>query len=180
MLRIILDMDGVMADTYPLFVDHYEARFGRRPGRKELLGKKVYDIPGGADIRNAMHEPGFFAQPAVMPNAREVVRELYDNYEVFVVSTASEFRHAYLDKWEWLARHFPFIHFSRIVFCGDKRIVHGDYMIDDKGSNLAGFNGTGLLFDSPDNHYTEGYQRVHNWLEVRDYFRELTAQNPKV
>lgn len=171
MARIILDMDGVMADTYFKFVDRYAERFGRRPGREELLGKKAYQLPGAADLRDAMHEPGFFRDVPVMENAVEVVRELYAAHEVFVVSTASEFKHAYLDKWEWLHEHFPFISFQRIVFCGDKSIVHGDYMIDDKTSNLAGFNGTGLLFDAYDNHFAKGYHRVHDWAEVRDYFR---------
>lgn len=171
MARIIIDMDGVMADTYACFVDRYEQEFGRRPGREELLGKKAYDLPGAQHIRDAMYEPGFFALPTVLPDAVTVVEELYDEHEVFVVSTASEFKHAYLDKWEWLHEHFPFIHFERIVFCGTKSIVHGDYMIDDKTANLDGFNGMGLLFDSLDNHYHTGHHRVHNWREVREYFR---------
>ena len=169
--RIVIDMDGVMAHTYVCFIDLYEQRFGRRPEREELLGRKVYDLPGGAEIRRAMYEPGFFRTPAVMEGAVAAVRELYDNYEVFVVSTASEFKHAYLDKWEWLHEHFPFVSFKRIVFCGDKRIVHGDYMIDDKVRNLRGFNGKGLLFDALDNHYDEGFHRVHDWGEITEYFR---------
>lgn len=164
-------MDGVLADTYVKFIDRYEAVFGRRPTREELLGRKVYDLEGAADIRNAMYEEGFFRDIAVMPGAVEVMRELYDNYEVYIVSTASEFKHSYRDKWEWLEEHFPFISFQRIVFCGNKSIVHGDYMIDDKVSNLTGFNGEGLLFDAPDNHYATEYRRVHNWAEIRDYFR---------
>jgi 5'(3')-deoxyribonucleotidase len=173
MPRIIVDMDGVLADTYVKFIDRYEAAFGRRPTRKELLGRKVYDLEGAADIRNAMYEEGFFRDISVVPEAVEVMRELYDNHEVYIVSTAAEFKHSYKDKWEWLEEHFPFIHFNRIVFCGNKSIVHGDYMIDDKVSNLAGFNGKGLLFDALDNHYDTEYHRVHNWEEVRDYFRDL-------
>ncbi len=164
-------MDGVLADTYVKFIDRYEATFGRRPTREELLGRKVYDLEGAADIRNAMYEIGFFRDLAVMQEAVEVMRELYENYEVYIVSTAAEFKHSYKDKWEWLEEHFPFIHFSRIVFCGNKSIVHGDYMIDDKVSNLESFNGEGLLFDALDNHYNTDYHRVHNWVEIRDYFR---------
>ena len=171
MPRIIVDMDGVLADTYVKFIDRYETAFGRRPTREELLGRKVYDLEGGAEIRNAMHEEGFFRDLAVMPGAVEVMRELYEKYEVYIVSTASEFKYSYKDKWEWLEEHFPFISFRRIVFCGDKNIVHGDYMIDDKVSNLASFNGKGLLFDALDNHYDTEYQRVNNWAEIRDYFR---------
>jgi 5'(3')-deoxyribonucleotidase len=165
-------MDGVLADTYVKFIDRYEATFGRRPTREELLGRKAYDLEGAADIRNAMHEEGFFRDIGVIPGAVEVMQELYNKHEVYIVSTASEFKHSYRDKWEWLEEHFPFISFKRIVFCGDKSIVHGDYMIDDKVNNLAGFNGTGLLFDALDNHYDKQYHRINNWEEVRTYFRQ--------
>lgn len=165
-----------MADTYAKFVAAYEARMGRRPTAAELRGKKVYELADDvADLRQAMYEPGFFRDVAVMPDAQAVVRELYDNYEVYVVTTATEFKYSFLDKYEWLAEHFPFIHHRRIVFCGDKSIVHGDYMIDDKVSNLGGFNGQGLLFRSPHNYYETGYPRVDNWAEVRAFFREQRA-----
>jgi len=164
-------MDEVMADTYAKFVDAYEDRKGRRPSDEELQGKKVYELADDvADLRRAMYEPGFFRDVAVMPDAQEVVKELYEEYEVYIVTTATEFKYSFLDKYEWLAEHFPFIHHRRIVFCGNKSIVHGDFMIDDKVSNLKGFNGTGLLFRSPHNYHDRGYTRVENWAEVRDYF----------
>ncbi len=172
MARICIDMDGVLADTYQKFVDAYEREFGRELLRTELLGKKVYDLEGASHIRDLMYEPGFFRQNTVLPGAVAVVEHLYERHEVFVVTSTTEFRHSMLDKWEWLAEHFPFIHHSRMVFCGDKGIVHGDYMIDDKVSNLEGFNGTGLLFTSPDNHYDTGYRRVDSWGEVRDFFAD--------
>lgn len=170
--RICIDMDGVMADTYVKFIDLYEERFGRRLTEEELRGKKVYELEGAADIRNAMYAPGFFRDLAVMPDAVAVVRELYDHYEVFVVTTATEFKYSLRDKWEWLEAHFPFIHHSRIVLCGNKGIVRGDYMIDDKVSNLAGFNGKGLLFTALDNHYASGYLRMNNWKEIQAFFQQ--------
>lgn len=169
-MRIIVDMDEVLADTYNEFGRRYAERFGTSPEPAMLAGKKYYDLPGAADLRNAMYEPGFFRHLPVMENAVPVMEELYARHEIFIVTTATEFKYSMLDKWEWLHEHFPFIHHSRMVFCGSKAIVHGDVMIDDKDRNLATFNGTGLLFDSPHNAFTKGYQRVHNWTEVREYF----------
>ena len=166
-------MDGVMADTYQKFADAYRAEFDRTLERAELLGKKVYELDGASHLRDLMHGDGFFRDVAVMPNAREVLEEIYDRHEVFVVTTATEFRFAPRDKWDWLHEHFPFIHHTRMVFCGTKDIVRGDYMIDDKKANLEVFNGQGLLFTSLDNHYDTGYHRLNDWLEVRDYFRSI-------
>lgn len=181
MKRICLDMDEVLADTYAKFEDLYEERFDRRLKPADYHGMKIYDLPGAADIRNAMHEPGFFRDLPVMDGAREVVEELYEHYEIFVTTAATEFKHSLLDKWEWLHENMPFIHHHRIVLCGDKRIVHGDFMIDDKVRNLSGFNGTGLLFTASHNVHDTGYHRVNNWREVRDYFRnERKDQEPRV
>lgn len=175
-MRIIVDMDEVLADTYHEFGKRYAARFGRTPEAAELVGKKYYDLPGAADLRREMYKPGFFRNLPVMDNAGPVLESLYANHEVFIVTTATEFKYSMLDKWEWLAEHFPFIHHSRMVFCGSKTIVYGDYMIDDKDRNLAPFNGTGLLFDAPHNAFTEGYHRLHNWLEVGAYFDRLAKK----
>jgi len=176
MPRLIIDMDEVMADTYQKFVDAYAREFGRIPTDEELYGKKVYDLPGAAHLRDAMYERGFFRDVIPMPGAIEVVRELYEYYEVYVVTTATEFRYSFTDKYEWLEEHLPFIHYRRIVFCGDKNIVHGDFMIDDKVSNLSGFNGKGLLFTSRHNLNDSGYQRVENWQEVQSFFRKERAE----
>ncbi|NJC25050.1 5' nucleotidase, NT5C type [Neolewinella antarctica] len=175
MAKICIDMDGVMADTYQKFADAYLKEFGREPTRAELLGKKVYELDGAGHLRDLMYEPGFFRDVAVMPGAREVVAELYDGHDVYVVTSTMEFRNSFTDKWDWLGEHFPFIHHSKIVFCGKKDVVRGDFMIDDKEANLAGFNGTGLLFTALDNHYITGYHRVNDWTEVREYFRAEVA-----
>ncbi len=172
MPRIIIDMDEVLADNYPAFHRAAAAQLGRPLAPEEYRGKKLYELPGLEKVRDILYEKGHFRNLPVIEGAVEVVKELYDNYEVFIVTTATEFRYSFLDKYEWLEEHFPFIHYDRIVFCGDKSIVRGDFMIDDKVKNLAGFNGTGLLFTASHNLADQTYHRVNNWQEVRDYFAQ--------
>ena len=166
-------MDEVMVDNYQRYHDLYEAQFGKVIDPETYRGKRIYDLPGVESIRERLHEPGFFRHLPVMKDAREVVQELYENHEVYIVTAATEFKHSFTDKWEWLEEHMPFIHWERIVFCGNKSIVHGDYMIDDKVYNLDGFNGQGLLFTASHNLGDDGgYPRFDNWLQLRDYFRK--------
>ncbi len=174
-MRIIIDMDEVLADNFPSFYREAKERFGVDVGPDDHPGRKVYDLPGLSELREVLHEKGHFRNLPVIENAVEVVQELYQHYEVYIVTTATEFRYSFLDKYEWLEEHFPFIHHRRIVFCGDKSIVHGDFMIDDKAKNLDTFSGTGLLFTSSPNLNEQRYHRVNNWLEVRDYFRKERA-----
>ncbi|WP_116126408.1 5' nucleotidase, NT5C type [Lewinella sp. IMCC34183] len=174
-MRICIDMDEVMVDNYQRYHEIYEEWQGQPVDPESYYGKKIYELPGIEAMRDELRKPGFFRDLPVMKDAREVVEELYGKYEVYIVTAATEFKHSFTDKWEWLEEHMPFVHWERIVFCGDKSIVHGDYMIDDKVSNLATFNGQGLLFTASHNVHETGYPRMEDWLEVRDYFRELSA-----
>jgi 5'-nucleotidase len=56
------------------------------------------------------------------------------------------------------------------VFCGSKRIVHGDYMIDDLVHNLEHFTGEKFIFTAPHNIHLNHYSRLNNWKEVGERF----------
>jgi len=179
MKRIALDMDEVIADVYPKFADYFEKEFGRRPDPSEYHGIKIYELDGASHIRDYIHEKGFFRDLPVMPHSQKVVQELLEHYEIFVVTAAMEFRNSFEDKFDWLAEHFPFIHWKNVVFCGDKSIVHADYMIDDHVRNLRTFKGKGLLYTASHNVQDTEYTRVNNWLEIREFFENELAKEGK-
>ncbi len=175
MKRIAIDMDEVIADVMPKFLALYEKRFGRQLEIPDYHGKKIYQIPGAEEIRDALFDRGFFADLPVIPGSQEGIRELMDHYEVYIVTAVMEFRSSFEDKYDWLREHFPFIHWRNIIFCGDKSIIRADYMIDDHAHNLETFEGKGLLFTSPHNVGEERFTRVNNWQEVMAFFRRELA-----
>ena len=164
-------MDEVMADVIPKFTMIYERELGKPLKKEDYYGKKIYDVEGAKHIRGFLHEKGFFADLPVMPNCREVVQELMGKYEVFIVTAAMEFKNSFVDKYEWLEKNFPFIHYRNIVFCGQKGMIKADYMIDDHVRNIEAFEGHGLLYTSFHNVYEKKYTRVNNWLEIREFFK---------
>ena len=166
-------MDEVIADVYPKFYAIFEREFGRRPAPEEFYGKKIYDLPEAGRIRDYLHEPGFFRDLPLMPHGQEVIRELSEHYEIFINSAAMEFRHSLSDKYDWLQEHFSFIPWRNIIFCGDKRALQGDFMIDDHVKNLRHFKGTPLLFSASHNMLETDYIRVDHWIAVRRYFESL-------
>ncbi len=172
-LRIIIDMDDVLADTNRKILDNFNRINGMELTRDFFKGRSFYDYVHQYNyepVRQKLFEPGFFADIEVMEDAVEVVRALHEKHEVFIVSAAMEFPNSLIDKYHWLSRHFPFISWQNIAFCGDKRIVSGDVMIDDHEKNLKTFRGEALLFDAMHNQTVTGYQRVMNWKEVYDRF----------
>ncbi len=177
--RIAIDMDEVIADVRPKFLDLYEQEFGRRLERDDYWGKKIYQVDGADRIRDRLYEKGFFADLPVMPGSQEAVRELLEDYEIFITTAAMEFRASLEDKYDWMQRHFPFIHWKNFVFCGDKSVILADYMIDDHAFNLRTFAGKGLLFTASHNIHETEFTRVDNWEEVRAFFRQEKAKDPE-
>jgi 5'(3')-deoxyribonucleotidase len=106
----------------------------------------------------------------VMPESQRVLERLQAHYDVFIATAAMEVPSSFNAKFRWLAEHFPFIPSSHIVFCGDKGILRGDYLIDDNPRQLHRFGGEGILFTAPANVNVTGFRRVNDWLDVEQMF----------
>jgi 5'(3')-deoxyribonucleotidase len=169
--RIAIDMDDVMADASGRFAEWIAERHGvtieRGEIRTELLNKA--GIPY-EKVREWLWEDGFFRYMQPMPDSKEVMKELVQKYEVFIVSAAIEFPQSLREKVEWLAEHFPFIDWRYIVLCGHKYMIQADYLIDDHEKNLISFMGKPIVFTAPHNIHLHGYERVNNWAEIGNKF----------
>lgn len=173
MERIIIDMDEVIADTMGAMVDWYKREFGKEVSYEKMLGGPWSNGFPEEDrhlIRQRLLSPGFFRDLPVMEGSVEVLEEMNKRYELFIVSAAVEFPNSLKDKLEWLLEHFPFFSWKQLVLCGDKRMIHGDHMIDDHERNLVHFPGKKYLFSSPHNLHVLGYRRLNNWQEVKMIF----------
>ena len=168
--RIAIDMDEVIADTIEKFIRLYRREHNIEITLPMLYGKEFRDaLPEELynTTRKYVNDPGFFRDIPVMPDSQRVVKELSEKYEVFIVTAAMEFRNSLIDKYDWLAEHFPFISWTHIIFCGLK-IVNVDIFIDDRSRNFVDFEGRKLLYSSPHNLEINEFERVSTWLEVAD------------
>jgi 5'-nucleotidase len=165
--RLIIDMDGVLADVYQQFITMEEVESGRNINIKYLKGKEEYQaFPNG---RKHVNSKGFFRNAPLMENAINTLKSLNEKHDVFIVSAAMEFPGSLVEKHEWLAEHFPFITWQQIVFCGSKTVIQGDIMIDDHFKNLDNFQGQTILFTQPhnDGHDDRGHTRVADWNDIK-------------
>lgn len=168
-LRLILDQDDVLADTHGKLAEIILRDFGTELTHEILHQGPFQENLSPADqkkLYKCIHEPGFFTDIPLVPNAQAAVLELSSKYEIFVATAAMEFPNSFREKYDWLKQHFDFIPWSNIVFCGDKSILDGDYLIDDMPRNLKTFKGKGLLFNAPHNLKETAYQRVMNWDDI--------------
>lgn len=172
MKRLIIDMDDVIADATGQFINFYEKEFGIRVVRDSLNHQdEGYGFPAHHDvIKQFPHRDTFFRTMSPNVGSQEVLKELNNKYDLFIVSAAMEFPKSLLEKLEWLKDHFSFLSWKQIVFCGSKTVVHGDYMIDDLSYNLEGFNGEKFIFTAPHNLHINDFNRLNNWKEVGEKF----------
>lgn len=166
--RIAVDMDGVLADVTTQFFLYHERDFGEKKDASAIIG--VEELDAFPHCRKHVYEVGFFKTLPVIANSQQILKKINEAYELFIVSAATEFPQSISEKQIWLTEHFPFISWQQIVFCGSKKIVQADIMIDDHFKNLDHFNGTTILFTQPHNALTpEGrHTRVHNWQQIAE------------
>ncbi|MDC8004105.1 5'(3')-deoxyribonucleotidase [Aureisphaera galaxeae] len=165
--RLLIDMDGVMADIYQQAINFEFAESGRLIQLEEVNGKD--EIVAFPNAKRHVREKGFFREAPVIPDAQEVVKALYDSYDIFIVSAAMEFPNSLEEKYYWLEEHFPFISWRNIILCGSKVPVQGDILIDDHYKNLDPFKNRSLLFTQPHNiNDDRGHERVNNWKEIAE------------
>jgi 5'-nucleotidase len=166
MLTLAVDMDGVLADVLERFLELDAQDFGRRKTHAEIEG--LSELEAFARAKEHVRSRGFFRGLPVIAGSQSALEKLNRKYDVFIVSAATEFPLSLHEKYEWLSEHFPFISWQQMVFCGSKRIVHADIMIDDYLKNLDPFPGTTYLFTAPHNARakSEKHIRVHDWVEL--------------
>jgi 5'(3')-deoxyribonucleotidase len=173
-LSIGIDMDGVLADIQTQFLRYYEQETGKNVARKSMLGIPESEaFPDKTAVHRYIHQPGFFRTLPLIEGAVDAVSILMEDFDVYIVSAAMEFPLSLFEKKEWLDEHFPFISWKNIIFCGEKKIIHTDYLIDDHIKNLDFCPGIPIMFTASHNvHYTH-HHRVNNWKEILSYFKQL-------
>jgi 5'(3')-deoxyribonucleotidase len=173
MKRICIDMDEVIADAVSEHLLRYNRDFKCNLTHDDLHGKWLWDVvhrDRHPALEAYLTSPDFFRVLKVMPHAQRVIHGLMRDYEVFIATAAMEVPTSFAAKFQWLAEHFPFIPASNVVYCGDKAILHADFLIDDNPRQLHRFSGRGILYTSPHNVNVTGFTRVKDWLDVERMF----------
>ena len=170
---IAIDMDQVLANFYKKLRMTYNENFGTNFTDEEFLLTTQRDLPreDAKKLFAILNEPDYFRDLEVLDmDAIEVIQELQEHYEIYIATAAMDVPGLFNAKYDWLMKYLPFLKRQNIVFCGNKAVIHTDYLIDDSPNQLAAFKGTGLLYGMPYNATTEGFIRVNNWQEIRSYF----------
>ena len=173
-ISIAIDMDDVLAGTTEKMVLSYNTLKKTNYIPDDLLTldlETVFDETTMMQMFNEINSPGFTRDLVVKENAIEVVKELNDLYDVYIATAAMEIPGSFQDKFEWLQEHFPFLDVNHYIYCGNKKVVRSDYLIDDNVKQLHQFRGTGILYTAHFNHKIEApFTRIDSWTEAHVHF----------
>jgi len=182
--RVLLDVDGVIADLVQLMVNAVrnlklkDISISWRPTKwdvaKELgLTNKQEDA-----VYEVLRLPGSANMLLPFPGAVQGVKRIASLFDVAFVTAPVEGSATWcFDRIEWLVKHFGDDLGNRWVFTDHKYLVYGDFLVDDKPENCLEFKqawpgSVPIRWLSPGMAVQEGLIHVSTWKEVEVCIRQ--------
>ena len=152
-MRILIDMDGVVANTMGRLDQlHFDAAIGIE-NITEWDISKFY--PEKRGVFNFFNLPDIFSKATPIDGAIIAINKLMNiGHEViFVTAVPTESMNGYYQKIHWIYRYFGFAE-KNFVATHRKEYIDGDILIDDKPENIvlwldAHPEGRAILFPQP-------------------------------
>lgn len=177
-MRVVLDVDGVIADFVGAVLDVRNAIVFPPLSRDHV---KEWDmetlLPPGHRDAFFWHcgRPGFCARLAEFPSAIAALRELQRRGHEIVFATAPWNSPTWIEeRTAWLQARFPGVEIHHVK---DKTGVHGDVFIDDKPEHVIAWSQAhpgahARLWDAPYNRESN-LRRLHNWPDALEMIAKL-------
>lgn len=173
---ILVDVDGVVADTHTSWLSMYNRDYGDNLKVADITRWAMHEFVKpecGRKIYEYLERPDFYDETLPIKEALEGVRFLRQlGHRVIFVSAG-----LFESKVRWLGRfgflnEFPYKDDCRastaldVVLCNDKSLIKGDYLIDDRVENVERY-GDGFVFSQPWNVNADFYGgRVDSWMDI--------------
>lgn len=176
--RILLDCDDCIFDMLPHLIERYNEKTDDFITMNDITTWEIYDIVKYPQvIKDLFNSPDFFFELQPKLGATSVIKELNDDYELYITTFGSP--RAIMGKQASLNLHFPFLAPEQVVYGYNKGLYKADIMIDDnlqfqKQFKKTNPQGVSIVFDLPHNRATDFlHYRVTDFFQVYDIIDKL-------
>lgn len=183
-MTIFIDQDNTLNDFIKPVEFHVRSWFGNKHFKLEREQCKTYHILKYAfprdEVKKATDEmfsiEGFWRTMPIQPYAAEVVEEMTKKHDVYILTCPwPTSKNCIPEKLEWIQANLPFFNMRKVIFSCNKKLLHGDILIDDAPHYLEDNNcQKTLAFDYPYNRDCNVDWRASNWLEIHDIINSIT------
>lgn len=183
-MRILVDMDGVIADwgkQWDAELDFWGEEAARLPRHAE---QTTFDLTAGRSKREKeivaeiFNDECFYESLEPIDGALVALRALEGmGHEVFIVTSPWIYNPTCASqKIAWVREHLGDDWAKRTVITGDKTLVSGDILIDDKPTvtGVAAPDWEHIIFEQPYNLNVARKRRIKSWLDWKTIM-EVTA-----
>jgi 5'(3')-deoxyribonucleotidase len=179
MVRVLLDVDGVIADFTGAYLTAVEKALGRTYTPADVRDWDIGDALGlSTEDRDLVHEvldqPGVGQGLKPLPGAVAGVKEVMKLAEVYFVTSPLASSPTWIyDRAIWIEKHFGKEYRDNIISAKKKAPIFGNLFVDDKPQNVDEWSKAwpmcnALLWDIPANRSAKGtYLRVGDWQTVK-------------
>jgi len=176
-MRILLDMDGVVADFMGPWLKQYNYLTGEKVTLNDIHGLNTKKYVGDPFTLNKIKDSvGFIRNLPPLPGAIDGVETLHRlGHDVVFVSNGTNCPTSGHEKRDWLKFYFSKLwQFPKLVLTYHKYLVKGDCLVDDHPRNLENLDPScaPLLWHQKYNSnitgYT-GYTRIYDWSNLLDW-----------
>ncbi|MDP4039166.1 MAG: 5'-3'-deoxyribonucleotidase [Candidatus Pacearchaeota archaeon] len=178
-MRILVDMDGVVADFEKGVLDTYRNRhpdksFVPLEQRTSFYVKDNYPNELQPLVEEIYLAQGFYLNLPPIDGSLEALSELTSRGDEIYICTSPLLSNPFCvqEKYDWVINHLGKDWTKRMIVSKDKTIVHGDFLIDDK-PEVKGVQQPSweqILYSQPYNSQVNSMKRMtwRNWKSVID------------
>lgn len=179
-LRILVDMDGVMAQDLKYAIKLYNEEYSADITMRDLKGWDIDNyVPEGTSILKYFYQPGFFNKLEPMPNSRRILKKLFDEGHEIIIATASPDVGVY-DKISFLKQYYPWLPEENFVSIKKKYLLHADVILDDAAHNLESASVTyPIMFYAYHNKDNHDFIKVYDWKEFYNFIQKIVENKIK-
>lgn len=164
---LLIDMDGVVADTIGGVFHYMEHHHGRMLAHEDVTDYFFTGLPQ-TEIMQALRSKGFYRDLDVITGAVRAVNRLREEYNgnVYICSSpmkGAEFSE--IEKRDWLAEHYDEDFAREAIITPDKTQVLGRALVEDN-PDIRGGVWRPVIYDQPYNRKVLHLPRMYGWHDL--------------